>query len=1018
MFDSLGRGVDDKIDLVAQDQVHQIRGRLFQFVGADCVYAVFLQHFGCASGRIDAVADFLEPLCDRNDVLFVLVFDGDDHIFMLRKIDACAKECFVQRFVEGLGDSQAFSGRFHLRSQGDVCAADLLEGEYRHLDSDVVGFFLQSRLVSHLADGFAQDHLCCQRYDRDSGYFADIRHGSGRTWIYLDHVDILTAYDKLDIDHSDDMQGFRKSSGVLYDGFLSVLADGLCRIYGNTVSGVYAGALDVFHDSRNQDICTVAYSIYLNFLALQVFVYQDRVLLCDPVDDSDKLIDIFITDRDLHALSSKYIGRTYQYRITQLIGSFLCFFRGKYGMSGRTRDLTFLQDRVEQLTVFRGVYVLCRSSKDRNAHLDQCLRQLDRSLSAELYHCTVRFLNVNNIFYIFRCQRLEIQFVCNVKVRADGFRVVVDDDRLISGFLECPGTVYGTEVELDSLSDTDRAGAKYQNFLSVMGLNRFVLTAVHGIIIRCSGSKLCRTGIYHLVGSGNIILSAQGFDLILRLSGEICDHIVRELKTFRFTQQILGQFLCLQRLLHLYQDRDLVNKPYVDLCDGMDLFVGNAAAHCLCNSPDSHIIDDGQFFHQFFFSQSCEIVGHQRIHMLLQGTDRFHQRALKAVADTHNLTGCLHLCGQRTFRADKLIEWKTRKFYDTVVQHRLKACVSLACDGIRDLIQSISQSDLCRYLCDRVSGRLGSQRGRTADTRVYLDDAVFKAVRIQCVLHVTSSGDAQLGDNVQRRSTQHLVLLVTQGLGWSHYDTVSGVNADRVNVFHITYGDAVSCTVAHYFILDFFPSGDAALYQNLANTGETQTVGKNLDQLLLIISDTAAASAQSVSRTKYNRIADLIGEFNTGLHIMYHQRCRYRLTDFFHRILEFLTVLCFLDRLRGGSDQADIVLTQESAFFQFHRQVQSRLSSQSRKYAVRLFLDDQLLHNLYGQRLNVNTVCDILVRHNGRRIGVQKHNLDAFLFQGTAGLCSCVVKLCSLSDNDRTGTNDQYFFNLRILWHY
>ena len=76
--------------------------------------------------------------------------------------------------------------------------------------------------------------------------------------------------------------------------------------------------------------------------------------------------------------------------------------------------------------------------------------------------------------------------------------------------------------------------------------------------------------------------------------------------------------------------------------------------------------------------------------MLLQGTKGFHQATLEAVADTHNLTGCLHLGGKGTFRGNEFIEGQTGDFYYTVVQCRFKACVGLACDGILNLVQSVA----------------------------------------------------------------------------------------------------------------------------------------------------------------------------------------------------------------------------------------------------------------------------------------------------------------------------------------
>ena len=123
--------------------------------------------------------------------------------------------------------------------------------------------------------------------------------------------------------------------------------------------------------------------------------------------------------------------------------------------------------------------------------------------------------------------------------------------------------------------------------------------------------------------------------------------------------------------------------------------------------------------------------------MLLQGTDGLHQCSLEVIADTHNLTGCLHLCGQSTFCSDKFIE----------------AGIGLVGNGIFDLIQSKAQCDLRCYLRNGVTGRLTCQCGRTADTRIHLDNTIFKAGGMQCKLYVTSTGDLQFVDDLQSGST-------------------------------------------------------------------------------------------------------------------------------------------------------------------------------------------------------------------------------------------------------------------------
>jgi hypothetical protein len=57
------------------------------------------------------------------------------------------------------------------------------------------------------------------------------------------------------------------------------------------------------------------------------------------------------------------------------------------------------------------------------------------------------------------------------------------------------------------------------------------------------------------------------------------------------------------------------------------------------------------------------------------------------------------------------------------------------------------------------------------------------------------------------------------------------------------------------------------------------------------------------------------------------------------------------------------------------------------------------------------------VRHNRSRVTVDKYDLQPFFFQRTAGLSTGIVKLSSLTDNDRAGTDNKNFFDILQLWH-
>ena len=64
------------------------------------------------------------------------------------------------------------------------------------------------------------------------------------------------------------MQCLCQTLCILYDGILYLITDRWSRIYGNTVSGMDSGTLDMFHNTRNENVGSVTYSIDLDLLTL------------------------------------------------------------------------------------------------------------------------------------------------------------------------------------------------------------------------------------------------------------------------------------------------------------------------------------------------------------------------------------------------------------------------------------------------------------------------------------------------------------------------------------------------------------------------------------------------------------------------------------------------------------------------------------------------------------------------------------------------------------------------------
>ncbi len=120
----------------------------------------------------------------------------------------------------------------------------------------------------------------------------------------------------------------------------------------------------------------------------------------------------------------------------------------------------------------------------------------------------------------------------------------------------------------------------------------------------------------------------------------------------------------------------------------------------------------------------------QAIQPDLTPAHRLHQCLLKAGANGHNLARSLHLRAQRTLGVHELIKRPFRELYDHIVHRRLHAGIRLPGHSVFDLVQRIANGDLGRHLGDGIPCRLAGQRRRTAHPRVYLDDRVFKAVRL------------------------------------------------------------------------------------------------------------------------------------------------------------------------------------------------------------------------------------------------------------------------------------------------
>ena len=100
-------------------------------------------------------------------------------------------------------------------------------------------------------------------------------------------------------------------------------------------------------------------------------------------------------------------------------------------------------------------------------------------------------------------------------------------------------------------------------------------------------------------------------------------------------------------------------------------------------------------------------------------------------------------------------------------------------------------------------------------------------------------------------------------------------------------------------------------------------------------------------------------------------------------------------------------------------EVQGRLATHRRKDCidVGVFLED-VDDRLRLERFEIHMVCDDRVGHDGRRVGIDEGDLDAFFLQTAGSLDYRVVKFAGLSNDNRSAANDEDRLDAVVFGHF
>ena len=363
---------------------------------------------------------------------------------------------------------------------------------------------------------------------------------------------------------------------------------------------------------------------------------------------------------------------------------------------------------------------------------------------------------------------------------------------------------------------------------------------------------------------------------------------------------------------------------------------------------------------------------------------------------------------------------KARDLRDHVINAGLeRGRRGAAGDFIAQLIEREADGELGGDFCDREAGRFRRQRRRTRHARVHFNDDHAAVVRIDRKLHVRAARvDADLAQHCQRGIAHDLVFLVRQRLRRRDRDRVAGMYAHRVKVFNRADDDAIVFLVAHDFHLVLFPADQRFFNQQLGGRRGFQAALANRLEFFSVVCNAAAGAAHRERWPDDDREAELALHAPGFFQRMRHARTCRAEADLRHRLLEFRAVFRLVDRFRRCANQLALVFFEHAVTMQVERAIERRLAAHGRQDCVRLFLGDDALDELPGDRLDVRHVRHLRIRHDGSRIAVDENDAVTLFAQGLASLRAGVVEFTRLANNDRTCADDQDTFQITTFRHF
>ena len=243
------------------------------------------------------------------------------------------------------------------------------------------------------------------------------------------------------------------------------------------------------------------------------------------------------------------------------------------------------------------------------------------------------------------------------------------------------------------------------------------------------------------------------------------------------------------------------------------------------------------------------------------------------------------------------------------------------------------------------------------------------------------------------------------------------MHAHGIHVFNGADDNHIVVAVAHHLQFKLLPAQKRALQHNFAGHGQINAGSSQVLEFSPVVGHAATSATQGEAGAHNHRKANTLALGHGLFQVVDNGRFRYLEPDFAHGVAEFLSALCLADHADIGCQEFNPVLVEYPHFRHPDGRVEPGLAAQGGQKCIRPFALNHLGDKFRGNGLDIGTIGQFRVGHDGGWVRVDQHHLIALFLKRLDRLRTGIVELAGLADDDRPGTNDEDFMDICPSWH-